>query len=254
MPNGTNGLTVLSGGNVGIGTTSPSALFHVNTSGNDPVLISNTGANSYNSLILSNNNNYKVAIGIGGGSVGGNLQDNGFIGTISNRDFLINTNNTERMRITSTGNVGIGTTSPSYTFSVLSSNNVVWLQDTSLASDATFVLFSVTGATNIGNISRIGTTNAVAYNTVSDYRLKEDLKEINGLEKLSKIKVYDFKWKDNESRMDGVIAHELQEVVPYAVTGEKDAEQMQSVDYSKLVPILVQAIQELKAEIEILKN
>jgi hypothetical protein len=54
--------------------------------------------------------------------------------------------------------------------------------------------------------------------------------------------------------MDGVVAHELQEVVPYAVTGEKDGEQMQSVDYSKLVPILVQAIQELKAEIEILKT
>ena len=54
--------------------------------------------------------------------------------------------------------------------------------------------------------------------------------------------------------MYGVIAHELQEVVPYAVNGEKDAEQMQQVDYSKLVPILVNAIKELKSEIEILKN
>ena len=160
----------------------------------------------------------------------------------------------ERMRITSGGKVGIGTSNPSYKLSVLASNNVSWLEDTSGSNGATFVLFSAPSATGIGSISRVGTTNAVAYNTVSDYRLKEDLKEIKGLDKISKIKVYDFKWKDHTARMDGVLAHELQEIVPYAVTGEKDAEQMQSVDYSKLVPILVQAIQELKAEIEILKN
>jgi hypothetical protein len=92
------------------------------------------------------------------------------------------------------------------------------------------------------------TTTATAYNTSSDYRLKEDLKEIKGLEKVSAIKVYDFKWKDTDLRMDGVLAHELQEVLPYAVTGEKDGKEMQGVDYSKLVPVLVKAIQELSAE------
>jgi hypothetical protein len=70
----------------------------------------------------------------------------------------------------------------------------------------------------------------------------------------SAIKVYDFKWKADGSRMDGVIAHELAEVLPYAVQGEKDAEEMQQVDYSKLVPIMIKAIQELKLEIEQLKN
>ena len=54
--------------------------------------------------------------------------------------------------------------------------------------------------------------------------------------------------------MYGVIAHEIQEVLPYIVFGEKDAENMQSVDYSKLTPILLKAIQELKAEIDELKN
>jgi hypothetical protein len=49
------------------------------------------------------------------------------------------------------------------------------------------------------------------------------------------------------------MAHELEEVLPQAVTGEKDAEQMQSVDYSKIVPLLIKSIQELKKEIEILK-
>jgi hypothetical protein len=49
------------------------------------------------------------------------------------------------------------------------------------------------------------------------------------------------------------MAHELEEVLPQAVSGEKDAEEMQSVDYSKIVPLLIKSIQELKAEIEILK-
>jgi hypothetical protein len=50
------------------------------------------------------------------------------------------------------------------------------------------------------------------------------------------------------------MAHELQEVLPQAVGGEKDAEEMQSVDYSKIVPVLVKAIQELKAEVDLLKQ
>ena len=70
---------------------------------------------------------------------------------------------------------------------------------------------------------------------------------------VSKIPVYDYKWKADESRSYGVMAHELQEVLPDAVVGEKDAEEMQGVDYSKIVPLLVKSIQELKAEIDILK-
>ena len=49
------------------------------------------------------------------------------------------------------------------------------------------------------------------------------------------------------------MAHELQDVLPYAVTGEKDAEEMQGVDYSKIVPLLVKSIQELKAGNDSLK-
>ena len=158
-------------GNVGIGITSPTTNLHVNATGNDPVLISNTGASSYNSLILSNNNNNKVVIGIGGGSVGGNLQDNGYVGTISNRDFLLSTNNTERMRITSGGNVGIGTTSPSARLDVTipsespASGNVALVARTSNGANDIFRWFD--GATqlgvfkNSGNVG-IGTTSPSA--------------------------------------------------------------------------------------------
>jgi len=108
--------------------------------------------------------------------------------------------------------------------------------------------------------SIVTNASSIVYGTGSDYRLKEDLKDFNGLEKISKIKVYDFKFIKEGDRMDGVLAHELQEVVPYAVTGEKDELddkgniKIQNVDYSKLTPILIKAIQELKAEIEILKQ
>jgi hypothetical protein len=104
------------------------------------------------------------------------------------------------------------------------------------------------GGTYAGGISVSGSSSS--YNTSSDYRLKEDLKPIKGLDKLSKINVYDFKWKASNDRMDGVLAHELQDVLPYAVTGVKDGEQIQGVDYSKIVPVLVQAIKELNAKLE----
>ena len=54
--------------------------------------------------------------------------------------------------------------------------------------------------------------------------------------------------------MDGVLAHELSKVLPYAVIGEKDGKDMQAVDYSKIVPVLVKAIQELSAKVSLLEN
>ena len=112
-----------------------------------------------------------------------------------------------------------------------------------------------------GNVGSISTSGSVTtYNVTSDYRLKDDFKEFNGLSIINKIKIYDFQWKVDKTRMYGVVAHELQEILPIAVTGEKDALNKdgeikpQGVDYSKIVPILVKAIQELKAEIEELKN
>jgi hypothetical protein len=165
---------------------------------------------------------------------------------------------TERMRITSGGNLLVGTTTAGTDFTRIScttaTQNVMGLVSSDDASGAGYIQFRNSATTSIGSITRITTTNAVAYNTTSDYRLKEDLQQIKGLEKLSAIKVYDFKWKDNDYRMDGVIAHELQQVIPYAVHGVKDGKEMQQVDYSKIVPVLIKAIQEQQLQIEQLKN
>ena len=116
-----------------------------------------------------------------------------------------------------------------------------------------------------GSITYNGTN--VLYNGTSDYRMKEDLQEFNGLNIVSQLKTYDFKWKEAGTRDYGMMAHELQEVLPNYVTGQKDelnedgSVKPQGVDYSKLVPVLVKSIQELNtkldaanAEIEALKN
>jgi hypothetical protein len=104
----------------------------------------------------------------------------------------------------------------------------------------------------VGYIDTTGSTTT--YSTSSDYRMKEDLKDFNGLELLSKMNVYDFKWKADETRSYGAVAHELQEIIPQAVVGEKDGEQMQGVDYSQVVPVLLKSIQELEARVKELEN
>ena len=158
------------------------------------------------------------------------------------------------MTIDADGNVGIGTTSPTYKLHVASSNNVSIFEDTSNASGAAFIVFNRPGVFSMGSITRNGSANSVSYNTGSDYRLKEDLKDFNALDLVNNITAYDYKWKDIEQRDYGFIAHELKQTLPNVVTGEKDGEKMQGVDYSKLTPILLKAIQELEARVKELEN
>ena len=112
-----------------------------------------------------------------------------------------------------------------------------------------------------GAVGKIQTSGfATIFNTASDYRLKEDLQDFAGLDMVSKIPVYDFKWKIDGKRSYGVMAHELQEILPDAAAGKKDAINEdgsinpQGVDYSKIVPLLVKSIQELTAKVEMLEN
>ena len=167
-------------------------------------------------------------------------------------------NNSEKMRITSDGDLLIGTTGePNGTsvygsaFTNETSGRMLLRMASSTSGPVNLAQFSNPN----GVIGKIQTSaSATSFITTSDYRLKEDLQDFKGLDLVSKIPVYDYKWKADESRSYGVMAHELEEVLPQAVSGEKDAEEMQSVDYSKIVPLLVKSIQELKAEIELLKN
>jgi hypothetical protein len=186
------------------------------------------------------------------------------ITTSSNHPIIFSTNALERVWITNGGTVGINTATTGFDLTRMASptatQNCLGLVSTDDSNNGAFIQFRNSSITSIGSITRVGTTNAVLYNTTSDYRLKEDFKEIKGLEVLSSIKVYNFKWKNHESRMDGVLAHELSEVLPYAVYGAKDGidedgnDKMQGVDYSKIVPILIKAIQEIKQQFDTFKK
>jgi hypothetical protein len=158
------------------------------------------------------------------------------------------------MRISSDGDIGFNTTfadPDADSLFIEAQDNYALYSGSDGTATSNHLVFG-NGNSWVGSITTNG--SATAYNTSSDYRLKEDLQDFAGLDMVSKIPVYDFKWKTDESRSYGVMAHELQEVLPDGVTGEKDAEEMQGVDYSKIVPILIKSIQELKAEVEDLKS
>ena len=106
----------------------------------------------------------------------------------------------------------------------------------------------------VGTIATNG--SATSYNTSSDYRLKENEVAVSdGIERLKQLKPYKFNFKtDVDTTVDGFFAHEVSSVVPEAITGEKDGEEMQSIDQSKLVPLLVAAVQELTTRLEALEN
>jgi hypothetical protein len=266
----------INAGNVGIGTTSPDSLLQLESSANPDVelKISNTatvasGQNFGGSKIRL------IADGTNGDGHGAlrhalvsetdsydnwEIRSANVLGTLA-----FDTLGSERMRITSAGNVLISKTSAGSVLTqgieLRDEGNIFACTDvantssyfSNIATSGTRQLIRFyAGTSQVGSINSNGTTTA--YNTTSDYRLKEDLKDFAGLDMVSKIPVYDFKWKVDESRSYGVMAHELQEVLPDAVVGEKDAEEMQSVDYSKIVPLLVKSIQELEAKIKILEN
>jgi hypothetical protein len=128
---------------------------------------------------------------------------------------------------------------------------------TGSGSGSYYETFSYAGGI-IGSITQTGTTG-VLYNTTSDYRLKNDVTPIqNALATVEALNPVSFTWTDNR-KDDGFLAHELQAIIPNCVTGEKDAvnedgtPKYQQIDNSGVIPFLVKAIQELKAEFDAYK-
>jgi hypothetical protein len=110
-------------------------------------------------------------------------------------------------------------------------------------------------ASEVGSITT--TSSATAYNTSSDYRLKENVDYTwDATTRLKQLKPARFNFIADETNtlVDGFIAHEVQDIVPEAITGEKDGDKMQGIDQSKLVPLLTKAIQEQQAQIEALQS
>jgi hypothetical protein len=120
--------------------------------------------------------------------------------------------------------------------------------------------YFINGNGTIGSIVTNG--SATAYNTSSDYRLKENVvTDWDATTRLKQLKPSRFNFKtDADITVDGFLAHEVSSIVPEAITGEKDATnedgsiKAQGIDQSKLVPLLVKTIQELEARITALES
>ena len=224
-----------SSGNVGIGTSSPLTKLHLLDSA--AVFIQMTDSGDGASRIGQNGTALTFGVDAANGT-------------------------TERARIDSSGNLLVGTASASYGARSVIQNNGTTTQPSISCINSTgsgtmrqIDFFTGSNTSRIGSIE--STTSTTAYNTSSDYRLKENIAPMTGaLAAVTALNPVTYTWKVDGFAGQGFIAHELAEVCPDAVSGEKDAvdaegnPQYQGIDTSFLVATLAAAIQELKAVVD----
>ena len=184
---------------------------------------------------------------------------------VASTDDLIEfyTANTQHMTIDASGNTTIRTGGSVYAnvsmgYAGLTQVGLA-MNDTDSTGSTQAIIFRKNGS-QIGAI--VNTTSAVSYNSSSDYRLKENVTGItDATSRLKQLNPVRFNFiADADNTVDGFLAHEVQTVVPEAITGthnevDDDGNPVyQAIDQSKLVPLLVKTIQELEARITALEN
>ena len=241
-------------GNIGIGTATPDNKFHV-VSGAAGEVAQFTGAIEARGLSIRSETNTDASA-----HVVFNSQSGGSKGM-----FTFETDGTERMRIDSSGNLLVSTTStfPGSVSNIagihlgggttpgrgyFSNDGGRALNLNRMSSDGEIIQFRKDIVT-VGTISV--TSSATAYNTSSDQRLKENIVDApSASDDIDAIQVRSFDWKtDGSHQMYGMVAQELVTVAPEAVSQPEDPEEMMGVDYSKLVPMMLKEIQQLRARV-----
>ena len=295
----TEKMCILANGNVGIGTTAPNALLSLKTDTSmslvdttftgDAIYIDNSGISEGDdvlgsAIVWGEHAVHNRGAAITSVQTDGDNDEVGLAFYTSEATHGEDLN--ETMRMEGSGNVGIGSATPSYRLTV--SDNaagfVTRIENSNTGATADglliklghatpttgdFIRFVDSGDVAHGEIVGNG-ASAVAYNTASDYRMKEDIVDMPSvLNMINELKPRTFKWKaDSEKTEYGFIAHELQEVIPLAVHGVKDAiyddvpeddvtygkDKLQSINKPYLVAILTKAVQELSAKVTALEG
>ena len=250
--NNSEKMRVLNGGNVGVGTSNPASILHV-YGGATTSEITLSRASSFPTYSQWRYNGTAVEFG-----------------TFSNDDVSFFTNNIVRMTVKpTTGNVGIGTNVPSSklhvtgeVFATSGFGDIVYVGGDNAGNDCEIGLYAPAGRNIISffnrtlssyvNIIAADVTSTNGNFILSDNRYKKNISEIeNPLANLNKLhgvtyymKTDGFKSKGFSTKKQiGVIAQELELVYPELVN--TDAEGFKSVDYSKLTPIIIEAVKEL---------
>jgi hypothetical protein len=265
----TQAMTLDASGNLGIGTTSPTATLQVAGT----VKISNSNAN--NELTFTGTDFTNVF----------SETSSGFqFGTTSTGYLAFLTNNTERARIDSSGNLLVGTTNAYGRFYVFSTSNsaaTAYIETNAVSYSGNNIYSVLTGTGNNNTTARLysgynntngdvfyvyGNGNVVNYNNsygaISDIKLKENIVDASPkLADLMQVKVRNYNIIGDTTKQLGVVAQELETVFPSMIDESPDRDvrgndlgtTTKQVKYSVFVPMLIKAIQELKAEFDAYK-
>ena len=263
-----NDVIIDSSGRVGIGTSSPlnkldveatqDTLANVLSNGSYAAKFSSTTSGDTGrtqGILLSAVNANTRGVALLAEAQGSNNAHNFVIATSA-----ASSTPTERMRIDASGNLLVGRTSATAASGdngiVLSPLGFIYSakEGTSAQTHIGFINNTDATATTVGTIRTSGSTTS--YNTSSDERLKENITDsADAGSKIDAIQIRQFDWKADGLHQDyGVIAQELVEVAPEAVSEGDIEEDMMGVDYSKLVPMLIKEVQSLRSRVAELEN